>query len=124
LRDKPDTDARSFFEGAFHAPPGGGEGLLTGYFEPQVEASFERTAPFASALRPPTDLVELAEPRGGLGIAEDVTWGRPPEDGFEAFPDRGAIMAGALDGQGLELVYLESPSMLSSSTSKARPALP
>jgi membrane-bound lytic murein transglycosylase A len=38
-----------------------------------------------------------------------VTWGRATSDGYEAFPDRAAIMAGALHGQGLELVYLEDP---------------
>jgi membrane-bound lytic murein transglycosylase A len=53
--------------------------------------------------------VELDAPAADHGIADDVTWGRRTEDGFEAFPDRAEIMAGALHGQDLELVYLEDP---------------
>jgi membrane-bound lytic murein transglycosylase A len=38
-----------------------------------------------------------------------VTWGRQVASGYQAFPDREAIMDGALEGQGLELAYLADP---------------
>ena len=110
LRDQPDTDARTFFEKHFVPHRVEAQGRLTGYFEPQLEASFQRTERFAYPLYArPSDLVELDASAADHGIAEDVTWGRQTEDGFEAFPDRAQIMAGALHGQGLELVHLEDP---------------
>ncbi|MEM6711553.1 MAG: MltA domain-containing protein [Pseudomonadota bacterium] len=104
------NSARNFFEEHFMPYRVEAPGLLTGYFEPQLEASFTRTARFQYPLHArPTDLVELSGPASRFGITQDVTWGRATESGFEAFFDRGEIMAGALDRQGLELVYLESP---------------
>ncbi|MFK7791046.1 MAG: murein transglycosylase A [Devosiaceae bacterium] len=106
----PTQDAQTFFEAHFTPNRVDAPGMLTGYFEPQVRASFQRTGNFQHPLyaRPP-DLVELDSPASTLAIDDDVTWGRATEAGFEAFPDRGAIMAGALEDQGLELVFLESP---------------
>lgn len=110
LLDDPDQDARTFFEQNFTPYSVKASGLLTGYFEPQLRASFERTDSFQHPLYArPADLVELPATADRLGIEEDVTWGRATSDGYEAFPDRSAIMSGALDGQGLELVYLEDP---------------
>jgi membrane-bound lytic murein transglycosylase A len=110
LLDNPDQEARTFFEQHFTPYTVNAPGLLTGYFEPQLRASFERTETFQHPLYArPADLVELPGSPDSLGIDDDVTWGRATSDGYEAFPDRAAIMAGALDGQGLELVYLEDP---------------
>ncbi len=103
------SEARAFFEQNFRPHQIDGAGLLTGYFEPQVLASFERTEEYRYPLYArPADLVELVGPAQHHGINDDVTWGRSTDTGFEAFPDREAIMGGALDGQGLELVYLKS----------------
>lgn len=102
--------ARAFFEANFTPHHVEADGLLTGYFEPQVRASFERTEAFQHALYArPSDLMELGSSAESLGIDDEVTWGRATDVGFEAFPDRAAIMAGALDGQNLELVYLQDP---------------
>ena len=110
LIDDAADDPRSFFEKHFQPVRIEASGRLTGYFEPRVEASFERTERFQYPLhaRPP-DLLELADDSRALGINDEVTWGRATADGFEAFPDRAEIMAGALDGQGLELVWLDNP---------------
>ncbi|MBO6675737.1 MAG: MltA domain-containing protein [Rhizobiales bacterium] len=110
LRDDPDQDARAFFEQNFTPHTVKASGLLTGYYEPQLRASFERTGTFQYPLYArPADLVELPATAESLGIDQNVTWGRATAEGFQAFPDRAAIMAGALQGQGLELVYLEDP---------------
>lgn len=106
----PAQDARAFFEAHFTPHTVDAPGFLTGYYEPQVQASFTRTGAFQYPLYAlPPDLVELPDTPQALGIADEVTWGRATDDGFEAFADRAAIMAGALEGQGLELVYLEDP---------------
>lgn len=104
------AEARAFFEANFTPHHVEARGLLTGYFEPQVRASFERTEAFQHALYArPSDLMELGSAAESLGIDDEVTWGRATDVGFEAFPDRAAIMNGALDGQDLELVYLRDP---------------
>ncbi len=80
--------ARDFFEKGFHAldvAPPGGDAFLTGYYEPEIPASRIRTAGFpAPALGLPDDLVRIAP-----------------------YPDRSAILDGALAGRGLELVWLD-----------------
>ncbi len=104
------VNARDFFETHFTPHRVEARGLLTGYFEPQLRASFERDGPFQYPLYArPADLVELDSSPEHLGIADDVTWGRASNGTFEAFPDRAAIMAGALEEQDLELVYLDDP---------------
>ncbi|MEM1288260.1 MAG: MltA domain-containing protein [Pseudomonadota bacterium] len=108
--DSPETAPRLFFERFFQPMRVLGEGLLTGYFEPEVEASAVQTQRFRYPLyRRPAFLHELPESASALGIDDDVTWGRRTPDGFEAFPERRDIMNGALEGQGLELVWLEDP---------------
>lgn len=110
LPDNAANEARAFFEANFTPHHVEARGLLTGYFEPQVRASFERTEVFQYPLYArPADLMELGSSAESLGIDDDVTWGRSTDTGFEAFPDRAAIMNGALDGQNLELVYLQDP---------------
>ena len=92
-----DVDARAFFETRFE-PRTLGSGKLTGYYEPVVPASAERTAEFAVPLhaRPP-ELVATEPPmrygvrRGGI---------------VRPYHDRGAIQSGALDGRGLEIAWL------------------
>lgn len=112
-QDRP-ISARAFFEQHFTPMAVEREGLLTGYFEPQLRASAERTGEFRHPLyaRPP-DLVELPRPPDELGLPDTLTWGRRigPQGSarYEPFPDRGAIMAGALDGQGLEIAWLDDP---------------
>jgi membrane-bound lytic murein transglycosylase A len=86
-----DARARAFFEANF-APAlagNGGEtqGLFTGYYEPEFVASRRREGPFQTAVyRRPAELVP----------------GRP-------YLSRAQIDDGALNGKGLELLWLKSP---------------
>lgn len=110
LQQNPPSSARAFFEAHFTAHSIESSGLLTGYFEPQVTASFTRTEQYRYPIYSrPADLMELPGPPGNYGLSEDVTWGRRVASGYQAFPDRQAIMNGALDGEGLELAYLADP---------------
>lgn len=110
LTQNPPVSARTFFEAHFTPHRIEAAGLLTGYFEPQVTASFVRTGQYRYPIYArPADLVELPGPASQYGIGEDVSWGRRVASGFQAFPDRQAIMNGALDGQDLELAYLADP---------------
>jgi len=105
--------AQAFFEKHFipwqHEPT---SGFITAYFEPEMPASLTRTREYAYPLhqRPP-DLVRFSakNPRPA-NLDPALEFGRRNERGeFEEFPDRAAIDNGALEGQGLELVYLKSP---------------
>lgn len=102
--------ARAFFEThfqPFRVEPEAGAGFLTGYYEPETEGSLTPTAAFpAPVLGRPADLVTLqpGEARGALDPA--LAAARRAASGLEPFPDRAAITAGALAGQGLEQLYL------------------
>lgn len=104
-----DAAARAFLERRFQ-PYAVGEGTLTGYFEPELRGSLTRDATHATPLhaRPPelveVDLGRFAEDLRGRRIAGVVQEGR-----LQPFPDRAAIMAGALDGRGLELLWVDDP---------------
>ena len=80
--------AKAFFELLFQPVQiGDGPALFTGYYEPELQGSPERTPRFAYPI-----------------------YSRPPElqDG-QVFYDRAAIQRGALRGRGLELAWLEDP---------------
>jgi membrane-bound lytic murein transglycosylase A len=102
--------AREFFERNF-VPwrvnlPEGRAGFLTGYYEPEVEASATRTAAFPHPLlaRPP--LLVSIEP-GKLAAAPELSSAfRQPDGELVSTPDRAAIEAGALAGAGLELAFV------------------
>lgn len=87
--------ARAFFERQFTplaiAAGAGGEGLFTGYFEPQLSGATRPDSRYRVPLyRPPPDL------------AAALAQGRPHYD-------RSAIDAGALAGQDLELLWVDDP---------------
>ncbi|WP_114390029.1 murein transglycosylase A [Notoacmeibacter marinus] len=83
-------------------------GLVTAYYEPEVDASRQRTAMFSTPLhRRPADLVDLDDENRPEGMDPYFRFGRQTAGGITEFFDRGAIMDGALDGRGLELVWLK-----------------
>ena len=84
-----DGRARAVIEATYRPVilPGGENALVTGYYEPVLDASPVPTARYA---------VPLHAPPPGLAPGE-------------AGPDRGAIAGGALDGRGLELFWLADP---------------
>lgn len=75
--------ARGFFERRFHVFAAG-TGLLTGYYEPELRGAEYPVGAFQVPLHAP-----------------------PPPGG--PLPDRAAIEAGALDGRGLELAWVDDP---------------
>lgn len=90
-----DRFARRFFEEWFQPyavfSDGTDQGLFTGYYEPLLRGSWQRKGPYQIPLhRPP-----VKGPKGS-----------PSEIGL---PNRAQIAAGALRGQGLELLWVDDP---------------
>ncbi|RLQ89156.1 murein transglycosylase A [Notoacmeibacter ruber] len=82
-------------------------GLVTAYYEPEVDASRRRTAVFSTPLhRRPADLVEIDETNRPAGMDPYFRFGRRIDGKIVEFFDRGQIMDGALNNRGLELVWL------------------
>lgn len=105
--------ARRFFEDAFTpvvVTSPGGRAFFTGYYEPEVAGSLHRDADFTVPLyRTPDDLVEFDPADPPAGVDPSFRFARRTDTGFAEHPDRGAIMAGLLQGRGLELVWLADP---------------
>ena len=105
-------DAKAFFETNFipHRVAShidGKAGFLTGYYEPVVHASRERTDDFpVPLLRQPPELVEIPETKDHPDLPDGFRFARKTETGVEQFFDRGDIQSGALDGRDLELVWV------------------
>jgi membrane-bound lytic murein transglycosylase A len=116
LRPQDADTARTFFEQNFQpvriARLGEREGLLTGYFEPIVAGSRFPSPEFhVPVYRRPRDLVaaghkatSVAFPNKGMRIGR-----RNEKNELVPYHDRGAIEAGALDGQKLEICWLKDP---------------
>ncbi len=106
----PSRDARAFFEASF-APwevvPPSGRAFFTGYYEPEVAGARTRTTGFnVPLLARPDDLIEFDPADAPPGLDPALRFARKTADGLGEYPDRAAIMAGALDGRGLELAWL------------------
>lgn len=105
--------ARAFFEQHFIPcrirAEDGGPGFVTGYYEPEVEASRVKTERFCVPLyKRPGDLVDVDENNRPPGLEPYFAFARKTDTGLVAYHDRGAIDRGALAGQGLELVWLDN----------------
>lgn len=107
-----DASARAFFE-EFFTPLSfreQGEGLFTGYFAPEYEGSRTRKDAYQTPLYlVPDDLqvVDLGnfnQQLRGEHIVGEVRGGQ-----FVPYKDRKIIDQGALEGRGLELVWLKKP---------------
>ncbi len=104
------SEARAFFERHFVPMLVRAEtsaGLVTGFYEPQVEASPVRTERFAVPLlsRPP-DLVDVDDANRPRGMDSYLAFARRTPTGLAEYFDRGAIERGALAGQRLEIAWL------------------
>jgi membrane-bound lytic murein transglycosylase A len=116
LRPKDSDTARTFFEQNFQpvriARLGESAGFLTGYFEPIVQGSRFPNPEFHIPLyRRPSDLVAAAHRPGSDAFPnKNAQIGRRNENNqLVPYHDRGAIEAGALDGQKLEICWLKDP---------------
>jgi membrane-bound lytic murein transglycosylase A len=86
------------------------KGLVTGYYEPEVNGSREQTGSFqVPVYRRPDDLVQLKpdELRALYNKKRSVM--RRKGDKLVPYYTRAEIDAGALEGRGLELLYLDDP---------------
>lgn len=104
-------DARAFFERFFvpHrvAPDGREHGFVTGFYEPEVEASPVRTELFRfPLLTRPADLVDVGDANRPVALDPYFAFGRQTAEGIVEYHDRSAIEQGALAGKGLEIAWL------------------
>ncbi|MGI9400716.1 MAG: murein transglycosylase A [Rhizobiaceae bacterium] len=86
------------------------KGFVTGYFEPEIDASLVKTARFTHPFysRPP-DLVEVDPPAILMDGGEAMQFARQKSDGLVPYFDRAEIDQGALEGKGLEIAWIEKP---------------
>lgn len=106
--------ARAFFETRFLpwsvTDRGDPEGLLTGYYEPELAGSRRRRPPFVHPLyrvpddRQTIDLGEFRRDLAGRKVTGLVRGGR-----FRPYWDRAEIEGGALRGERLEMLWVEDP---------------
>ncbi len=103
--------ARRFFEAAFQPHRIAASGFVTGYFEPEFAGAREADATHRTPLlRKPDTLVAFSDATGTQDLPPGLTHAfRDAAGRLVEAPDRGAIMDGALDGRGLELVWLADP---------------
>ena len=114
---RPDLNtARTFFEQNFQpvriARLGETQGFLTGYYEPIVQGSRFPNPEFHVPLyrRPPDLVVAGHQPGSNAFPNKSARIGRRNEQNqLVPYYDRGAIEAGALDGQKLEICWLRDP---------------
>lgn len=108
--DQGRTAARQFFERCFVPHRVAADGFVTGYYEPEAAGSRTRTSRFGVPLyRRPPDLVDVRDANRPPAWDREIRFARKTRRGLETFPDRAALEAGALGGQGLELAWIEDP---------------
>ena len=109
-RDSEFGNATGFFELYFRpyrVVPQQGRGFLTGYYEPEIPGSLERSDAFpVPVLARPSDLVTFPTGATPEPLDPELSAARKTVIGFEPYFDRAAIEDGALDSYGLELLYL------------------
>lgn len=101
--------ARSFFEKNFEPHRVRAEGgLLTSYFEPVLKGSRRRSSTFCIPVyRRPPELEVLPSEHALMKIG--LTAGRSFLGALVPYYTRAEIQSGALEGRGLELLYLADP---------------
>lgn len=110
-----DAATRHFFETWFvpHLvrPDDRPRGFVTGFYEPQADASPVRTARFRfPILSRPVDLVDIDDANRPENFDPYLAFGRRMPDGRTVeYHDRRAIEQGSLAGLGLEIAWLEDP---------------
>ncbi|MDX8479190.1 murein transglycosylase A [Mesorhizobium sp. VK24D] len=105
------SEARSFFERHFVpmlvAADSGGAGLVTGFYEPEVEASPVRTERFTvPLLSRPADLIDIDDNSRPAGMDPYLAFARETPAGPVEYFDRAEIERGALSDQNLEIAWL------------------
>ncbi|CDX13745.1 MltA domain-containing protein [Mesorhizobium sp. ORS 3324] len=103
--------ARAFFERHFApmlvAAGNDGAGLVTGFYEPEVEASPVRTERFTvPLLSRPADLIDIDGKNRPAGMDPYLAFARETPAGPVEYFDRGEIERGALAGRNLAIAWL------------------
>jgi peptidoglycan lytic transglycosylase A len=104
--------ARAFFETHFvpHRVEAEERGLVTGYYEPEVTGSWDRTNDTqVPVYGRPEDLIQVTPDELRAFYNASFSVGRRTGEDLVPYYTRADIDAGALDGQGLELLYLDDP---------------
>ena len=106
-----DEAARGFFERHFFpfriAPDDRERGFVTGFYEPEVEASPVRTARFSvPLLGVPDDLVKIDDANRPPGLDPYLAFGRNAPEGIVEYFDRAAIEAGAVADRTAPMAWL------------------
>jgi membrane-bound lytic murein transglycosylase A len=103
------ADAHAFFESHFTPVQIVPEtGFVTGFYEPEADASPVRTERFTvPLLARPADLVDVDDANRPDGFDPYLAFGRRTPTGIVEYFDRSAIERGALSGSGLEIAWLE-----------------
>lgn len=108
-----ESAATVFFERHFvpaFVTPAEGKGLVTGFYEPEVDASPVRNPQFrAPLLARPADIVDIDDTNRPTGMDPYFAFGRQTDGGIVEYFDRSEIDRGALDGQDLEIAWLADP---------------
>lgn len=102
--------AREFFESYFepHVLEADEAGFVTGYYEPEVQGAYRRDERFAIPVYGrPDDLITLGAESERARFNNRISGMRETADGQVPYHTRAEIDAGALSGQGLELLYLD-----------------
>jgi membrane-bound lytic murein transglycosylase A len=105
--------ARAFFEAHFipHAVVHGGrKGLVTGYYEPEVNGSRKRGGKYqVPVYARPDDLITLKPDTERARWNSEITGSIAGAPKQRPYYTRAEIDAGALEGRGLELLWLDDP---------------
>lgn len=109
-----DGAARIFFERHFVpflvVPEDTARGFVTGFYEPQVDASPVRTAHFTVPLLGiPDDLVKIDATNRPAELDPYLAFGRMTPNGIGEYFDRAAIESGAIDGRAEAIAWLADP---------------
>jgi peptidoglycan lytic transglycosylase A len=105
--------AREFFEANYtpNVVEGGDTpGLVTAYYEPEVKGSREKGGVFqVPVYGRPADLITVIPETERARFNDRITGFRTTPEGQVPYYTRAEINGGALEGRGLELLYLDDP---------------
>lgn len=106
--------AREFFERRFRpfqvVGAGGESGLITGYYEPELSGARRRSDAYPVPLHTrPKDLVTVRLSDFGGDFGDERLAGRVEGGRLKPYYDRAQIADGALDGEGVEIVWVADP---------------
>lgn len=108
------AEARAFFEARcrpfFIRRDDGGSGFVTAFYEPEIAVSATPDETYRYPFyRRPDDLVDLDDGNRPPELDPSYMFGRFDKDGaISAYPDRGEIDRGYLEGKGLEIAWAKS----------------